>query len=199
MVWAVGNAAVAFCLGKLIRQRQVSNIASVAPILPSIVLAVAVVGAAYGVVSTASIWNVDFRFWVVAVKPLSRSQLLPFFVYVVPFTVFVGVTFRGLGVILPPDRGSVGRYLSAIGALSLGFLILTGGQYALLFGTGALPLPFEALNVIVAIQFVPLLAGLACLAVYCDRRTSSFLPGAMIGGLFVTWYIVAGTATQFTP
>jgi len=199
MVWAVGNAAVALSLDRLMRQRPVSDIAIVPPILPSIALAVAVVSVAYGVVSTVAVWNVDFRFWVVAVKPLSRAQLLPFFVYVIPFTVFVGVTFRALGIILPPDRGSVGRYLSAIGALSLGFLILTGGQYALLFATGALPLPFEALNVIVAIQFVPLLAGLACLAVYCDRRTSSFLPGAIIGGLFVTWYIVAGTAIQFTP
>jgi hypothetical protein len=28
------------------------------------------------------------------------------------------------------------------------------------------------------------------------RRTGSSLPGALIAGIFVTWYIVAGTATQ---
>ena len=197
MVWAIGNAAVALGLGKLLRRAPIADFAPMPPILPSIALAVGVIAVAYGVVCAAAIWSVDFRFWVVAVKPLSRSQLLSFCTYVVPFTVFIGVTFHGFERILAPDRGSIGRYLSAVGALSLGFLALTGGQYVLLFATGALPLPFEALNVIVAIQFVPLLAGLACLAVYCERRTSSFLPGALIGGLFVTWYMVAGTATHF--
>ena len=60
-----------------------------------------------------------------------------------------------------------------------------------------MPLAAEALNAIVAIQFVPLLAGLACLIVYTDRRTGSWRPGALIGGLFTTWYIVAGTATHW--
>lgn len=198
MVWAVGNAAVALGLGRLVNRAQAADVDPMPPILPAIAVAVAVMVVAYGVVSATALWNVDFRFWVVAVKPLSRSQLLCFCVYLAPFTLFIAVTFRGLGRTLPPENGSASRYLWAVGALSLGFLTLTGAQYAVLFTTGALPLPFEALNVIVAIQFIPLLAGLACLAVYCERRTTSFLPGALIGGLFVTWYIVAGTATQFS-
>jgi hypothetical protein len=52
------------------------------------------------------------------------------------------------------------------------------------------------LNTIVAIQFVPLLAMVAIISTFTWRRTGSSLPGALICGLFVTWYIVAGQATQ---
>jgi hypothetical protein len=71
----------------------------------------------------------------------------------------------------------------------------------LLFLSGKLfnPLPdpgFVPLSTIVAIQFVPLLAIAAIVATFTWRRTGSSLPGALICGLFVTWYVVAGTATQ---
>jgi hypothetical protein len=48
----------------------------------------------------------------------------------------------------------------------------------------------------VAIQFVPLLAIVAIIATFTWRRTGSAVPGALICGLLVTWYVVAGTATQ---
>ena len=70
-------------------------------------------------------------------------------------------------------------------------------QYAPLFATGALPIPGEALNAIISIQFLPLMTVIALIFVYTWRRTNSHLPGAFIAGLFVTWYIVAGTAVQF--
>ncbi len=74
-------------------------------------------------------------------------------------------------------------------------------QYSTLWLTGKLfnPLPdpgFVPLSTIVAIQFVPLLAICAVVATFSWRRTGSSLPGALICGLFVTWYVVAGTATQ---
>ena len=43
---------------------------------------------------------------------------------------------------------------------------------------------------------VPLLGIAAVIATFTWRRTGSSLPGALICGLFVTWYVVAGTATQ---
>ncbi len=42
----------------------------------------------------------------------------------------------------------------------------------------------------------PLLAICAKIATLTWRRTDASLPGALICGLFVTWYVVAGTATQ---
>ena len=61
---------------------------------------------------------------------------------------------------------------------------------------GALPAGINALSAIVAIQFVPLLLGLGVLAVHTWRRTGAWAPGGLIAGLFVTWYVVAGTATH---
>jgi len=71
---------------------------------------------------------------------------------------------------------------------------LLGLQYGTLFLSGKLfnPLPdpgFVPLSTIVAIQFVPLLAIAAIVATFTWRRTGSSLPGALICGLFVTWYV----------
>ena len=101
----------------------------------------------------------------------------------------------------PWPRPAGALYLTNILALTLGFIVLVGGQYAILWLTGKLfnPLPdpgFVPLSTIVAIQFVPLLAICAVIATFTWRRTGSSLPGALICGLFVTWYVVAGTATQ---
>jgi hypothetical protein len=97
--------------------------------------------------------------------------------------------------------GRAALYLTNILALTLGFIVLLGLQYGTLFLSGKLfnPLPdpgFVPLSTIVAIQFVPLLAIAAIVATFTWRRTGSSLPGALICGLFVTWYVVAGTATQ---
>lgn len=94
-------------------------------------------------------------------------------------------------------RGSL--YLTNISALTLGFVVLVVLQYGTLWLTGKLfnPLPdpgFVSLSTIVAIQFVPLLAMLG--DPRCWAPTGSSLPGALISGMFVTWYVVAGTATQ---
>ena len=45
-------------------------------------------------------------------------------------------------------------------------------------------------------QFLPLMAIVAVISVFTWRRTNSYVPGALICALFVTWYLVAGTATQ---
>jgi hypothetical protein len=60
--------------------------------------------------------------------------------------------------------------------------------------TGLLITPDEALNTIIAFQFVPILAVVGVIAAYTYRRTGDYAPGAFICALFVTWYIVAGTA-----
>src|SRR5437773_7534980 len=92
-------------------------------------------------------------------------------------------------------------YLTNIFALMLSFIALVGGQYVILWLAGKLfnPLPdpgFVPLSTIVAIQFVPLLAIAGAIATFTWRRTGTSLPGALITGIVVTWYVVAGTATQ---
>ena len=67
------------------------------------------------------------------------------------------------------------------------------------FATGVLAIPGEPLNTIVAIQFVPLLAIVGVISAFTYRRTNSYVPGAVICGLFIAWYVTAGTATHWSP
>ena len=192
MIWAILNVVLGLVFGAVLGARRRDPPPRWAL---SALMAALVVGVLYAVSLLAYAVNVDFRFWVVAVKPFSPRQALAALSYVIPFTVFVLVAFRGVASLARgPSRGHYGW---ASSALALGFLVLTGVQYLMLFATGHLPVPLLALNTIVAIQFVPILMGLGFLAVHTWRRTGSYAPGGLIGGLFVTWYMVAGTATHF--
>ena len=80
--------------------------------------------------------------------------------------------------------------------MSLGFALLLLVQYTTLFRTGLLYSPSQALNVIVAIQFVPLMAVVGLISAFTFRRTNATAPGAFICAMLVTWYIVAGTVVH---
>jgi pimeloyl-ACP methyl ester carboxylesterase len=199
VTWAVVNALITLALMRLApRRKSRSGI-----ILPSI--AIAVITAAVGY---AALWlcdlalKIDFRFWIVALKLMNAKQFLIFLIYLVPFTAFfviaLSVLHRNFSTLKAPRAA---LYLSNVLALTLGFMVLLVLQYLALWLAGQLfnPLPdpgFVPLSTIVAIQFVPLLAIVAVIATFTWRRTGSSLPGALISGIFVTWYIVAGTATQ---
>jgi pimeloyl-ACP methyl ester carboxylesterase len=199
LVWVVINGLVALALRPFAPKR-----ASRAGIIaPSILIALATVAVGYAALWAADLaFTIDFRFWIVALKLMSAKQFLIFLIYLLPITTFFVVAlhvlhrnFSSLGA----SRGAL--YLTNIAAMTLGFIVLVGAQYLTLWLTGKLfnPIPdpgFVPLSTIVAIQFVPLLAIVAVIATFTWRRTGSSLPGALICGLFVTWYVVAGTATQ---
>ena len=44
--------------------------------------------------------------------------------------------------------------------------------------------------------FAPLLVMVAVIATSAWRLTGSYVPGALVNALWVSWYIVAGQATQ---
>jgi pimeloyl-ACP methyl ester carboxylesterase len=199
MVWAVINALITLALMPFAPKR-----ASRAGIVgQSVVIALATVIAGYAALWLADLlFKIDFRFWIVALKLMSAKQFLIFLIYLVPFTAFfviaLHVLHRNFSTMAAP-RGAL--YLTNILALTLGFIVLLVLQYGTLWLSGKLfnPLPdpgFVPLSTIVAIQFVPLLAIAAVIATFTWRRTGSSLPGALICGLVVTWYVVAGTATQ---
>jgi len=199
MVWAVINGLITLALMRFAPKRASRS----GIVLQSAVIAVASVAIGYAALWLADLaFKIDFRFWIVALKLMSAKQFLIFLIYLVPFTAFfviaLHVLHRNFSTMAAP-RGAL--YLTNMLALTLGFIVLVGGQYAILWLTGKLfnPLPdpgFVPLSTIVAIQFVPLLAICAVIATFTWRRTGSSLPGALICGLFVTWYVVAGTATQ---
>ena len=133
---------------------------------------------------------------------MSGKQLLIFLIYLVPITAFFVIALH----VLHRNFSTMGApraalYLTNIFALTLGFIVLLVLQYGTLWLAGKLfnPLPdpgFVPLSTIIATQFVPLLAIVAVIATFTWRRTGTSLPGVLICGLFVTWYVVAGTATQ---
>jgi pimeloyl-ACP methyl ester carboxylesterase len=199
LVWAIINGLITLALMRFAPKRASRS----GIVLQSAVIAVASVAIGYAALWLADLaFKIDFRFWIVALKLMSAKQFLIFLIYLVPFTAFfviaLHVLHRNFSTMAAP-RGAL--YLTNMLALTLGFIVLVGGQYAILWLTGKLfnPLPdpgFVPLSTIVAIQFVPLLAICAVIATFTWRRTGSSLPGALICGLFVTWYVVAGTATQ---
>jgi len=199
LVWAVINALITLALMPFAPKRASRS----GIVLQSVVIAVATIAIGYAALWLADLaFKIDFRFWIVALKLMSARQFLIFLIYLVPLTAFFVVALHVLHRNFSTmAAGRATLYLTNIFALTLGFIVLVGLQYGTLWLTGKLfnPLPdpgFVPLSTIVAIQFVPLLAICAVIATFTWRRTGSSLPGALICGLFVTWYVVAGTATQ---
>ena len=199
LVWAVINGLITLALMPFAPKRA----SRTGLVGQSVVIAVASVAIGYAALWLADLaFKIDFRFWIVALKLMSAKQAVIFLIYLVPFTAFFVVALHVLHrnfSTMAAGRGTL--YLTNVFALTLGFIVLVGAQYGTLWLTGKLfnPLPdpgFVPLSTIVAIQFVPLLATCAVIATFTWRRTGSSLPGALICGLFVTWYVVAGTATQ---
>ena len=194
--WAVLNGVIVFLIGLVLRGDKVDGRGS---IWSSLLIALATVGIGYLFVLAADfLFKIDFRFWVVALKPMSLVQAKIALVYLIPFTVFFVLALRGLhtGLSVAGDSRLV-QYASNIGALALGFLGFLVLQYGNLLVSGHLFSINEPLNTVIAIQFLPLMAIIAVISTFAWRRTGSYLPGAFINALFVTWYIVAGQATQF--
>jgi hypothetical protein len=133
---------------------------------------------------------------------MNAKQFLIFLIYLVPITAFFVIALNLLHRNFSTESASrAALYLTNILALTLGFIVLVGLQYLTLWLTGKLLNPlsdpaFVPLSTIIAIQFIPLLAIVGIISTFTWRRTRSSLPGALICGLFVTWYVVAGTATQ---
>ncbi|WP_137151417.1 alpha/beta fold hydrolase [Devosia sp. FKR38] len=195
-LWAVLNGLIVLVTGFLLKGNKVQGRGD---ILGSVLIALATVGIGYlAVCAVDFFFKVDFRFWVLALKPFDLVRAKIAVVYLVPFTVFFVLALRGLhtGLSVRGDSRLV-QYLSNILALTLGFVVFLGFQYLTLLFTGHLFSMNEPLNTVIGMQFLPLLAVVAFLSTFAWRRTGSYLPGAFINALFVTWYIVSSQAIQF--
>jgi pimeloyl-ACP methyl ester carboxylesterase len=157
---------------------------------------VALIG--YGALAVAqAAFLVDFRFYLIGVKLMDVAQMKIFAIYVLPLTFYCLIVMRSLHASLGvATDGAIAQYVTNILAFVGGFALLIGAVYAALFVNGQLPSADIALFAIVGIQFIPILAILAIISTFAYRRTNSYVPGAFISALFVTWYIVAGQATQ---
>ena len=193
--WAVLNGLFAFGVGLVLRSNRTE---SARRIIPSIGIAVLTIAVGYGVLAIAgALFTVDFRFWFVGLKLMNRERFGDFLVYLIPFTIFAVLVLRAVLRSLPVKTdGPVATYLINIGAMSAGFVVFVCAEYIPMFMNGQLLTPGQGLYTILSVQFVPLLAIMALIGTFTWRRTNSYLPGAFICALFVTWYIVAGQAIQ---
>lgn len=193
MMWALLNAFITLLL-----MRFGPTLPRLAPHwLRSAVLALSTIAIGYAALAAMAAWfTIDFRFWVVALKPLSVDQSRIALIYLIPITFAQVVTLSALGRMTVASDGWITRYGTAMLALAGGFGLLLLVDYGLFFATDRLPTAFDPLTTVIAIQFVPLLAIIAAIGTFTWRRTGSAVPGGLLCGLFVTWYVVAGTATQ---
>ncbi|MCX8131178.1 MAG: alpha/beta fold hydrolase [Clostridia bacterium] len=148
-------------------------------------------------------FKVDFRIWVVALKAMNTSQLGMFFIYLIPFFIFFLInglaahsylrfkTNEGNG------RSAAISYVASAAIGCLGMAVLVILQVVHLLTAETLMFPTEALQGIIAYQFVPLLAFTGFVTVYFNKKTSNIFTGAFVNAMFITWYVVAGQATHF--
>lgn len=192
VVWALLTAVIGTVVGLFLKSGKPSF---THPFIGAIPAAAISVAAAYGALYAADLLlNVDFRFWVVGLRPLDMRHALLALAYLGPFTLFFLLTQRSFAQAIPIQKESgIGSFIFGGLSASLGFMLMLGIQYLWMSRTGMLALN-EPLNTIIAYQFVPLLFIIGVIGAYTYRRTGSYLPGAFICALFVTWYIVAGTA-----
>ena len=160
------------------------------------VLAAAIVGFCYLLLlAIDAAFLVDFRFWVIAFKKFAPWHVAPYFMYLMPMTVFFVV--QGASLFQFVIGGRIRRAAArCVLILTNGFLALLAIQYIpLLVG---MPLPLgEPLLTILAIQFVVLLGIAGVITAVLQRATGSVYLAAFINALLITWAVVPGQATHF--
>ena len=206
MLWALGNGALSLAGFWLWYRRRAVSLADLGALADRGYLirvlwaGLIVVGALLLVVAAAEfLLNVDFRFWVVALKAPSAVQVGLFIVYLPFFLAFFAVLsltlHSQLRLGLPPRRAM----LVNGSVLSGGFVLLLLIQYIPLLLGGTLTIASQPLLTIVAFQFVPVLFFAGAVSTWAFEKTGSIYPGALVNALVITWYLVAGTATQAVP
>jgi pimeloyl-ACP methyl ester carboxylesterase len=208
LLWAWGNALLTLVmLGVTHRLTGAPGLAESGLMLkskqvPAILTTAAIVFASlYLLVYLADIWlTVDMRFWVIALKAMSAMQMGTFLIYLVPFTLFFVVQSASLHGQLRwyPDQPTKAMWCNAL-VLCVGYVGLLLVQYIPLLLGGTLMIASQPLLSIVAFQFVPIMLVVGLISTFCWQRTGSVYLGACLNGLLVTWYLVAGTATQAIP
>jgi dienelactone hydrolase len=198
LVWALLNALITVLLSLVLRGGKPTFTTNWPK---SIGIAAATIAMGYlSLVIVDAAFKTDYRFWVLGLKPLDGRHAVMAIPYALVWAVYFLVALRALCANLAvKGEGFMVQAGAWKLAMSLGFIVLLAVEYGTLFRTGLLFTPTEPLNTIVAIQFVPLLATVGAVAAITYRRTNSYVPGALICALLLSWYVTAGTATHWYP
>ena len=216
-VWAVGNGLISlvlFAVWHYMTNRKAGatmenygltwdNRINLRKIGKSLLLAIGIIVPGYVLLLIAgAVFTIDFRLWVVALKPMSTLQFQISLAYLIPFMFFFLVSSTILNSQLRRARADgsamgLGMTMLLNGVLlALGIFLMLLLQYIPVMSGSPLPLG-ESLLTIVAFQFVPLLFIVGLISTYFFHKTGRVYVGAFVCALFITWYIVAGQAIQF--
>lgn len=217
MAWAVGNGLIALILFAgwhyWMNRKAEATLENYGvtwegrfnwmKIVKALLLAICIIVPGYLLLLLAgAVFKIDFRLWVLALKPMSPLHFQIFLAYLIPFAFFFLVSSTVLNGQLRRLRAdgspmSLGWTMALNGVLlALGIFLMLLLQYIPLMTGSPLPLR-EPLLTIVAFQFVPLLFIVGLLETYFFHKTGRIYVGAFVCALFVTWYIVAGQAIQY--
>jgi len=217
MVWVLMNAAISivlFVLWHFIWNRKANGgnyglawgtKLEWAKIGKALLLAVAVAFVAYlTLVLSGLLFNVDYRIWVFAVKPMSLLQFRMFLCYLIPFLIFFLVLATVLQGELRPFKksgqpfGLCGETWINIALLVLGFVGLILYQYIPLIAGGTLAITNagDILFGIIAFQFLPIMTIAALVYTYFFRKTGHVYTGAFLIAILIVWIVVASQATH---
>jgi hypothetical protein len=198
LVWALLNGLITLVVSFVLRGGRPSFSHRW---VASALIAAATIGVGYlSLALVDDAWHVDYRFWVLGLKPLDARHAAMAIPYFLLWAVFFLIAIRALAANLAVCReGFIMQHGAWKLAMCLGFVVLLGWEYATLFRTGLLATPSEPLNTIIAIQFVPLLASFGAIAAITYRRTNSYVPGALICAALLAWYVTGGTAAHWYP
>ena len=152
------------------------------------------------VVVISYFFTVDFRFWVIPLKPMSPIQtkialryLIPFALFYIMFAVVLQGQMRSL------KGGTAKRMVMSMVVAALGYLVMLLALYIPLLAGGAVPIIKDlrmTLYVIVAIQMLPLFVIASLISSYFYEKTGVVYAGAFTNAILITWYIVASQATH---
>ena len=139
----------------------------------------------------------DFRIWVFAARPMSRTQTGIALSYGLPFVAFFLVLATILHGQLRREGQTFLRELAVnVVLLTVGFVGLLLVQYVPLLMGGTLAIPSEPLWTIIAFQLLPIMTIVAVVSTFFYRRTGHVYVGAFASGMLVTWIVVASQATH---
>lgn len=149
------------------------------------------------------LFNVDFRYWLFNVKPMSLLQFRIFLPYFIPYLLYFIILGLVLNGQLRPTRKGTAMSMKSemainVGLLVVGFVGLMGYQYIPLVMGGSLPVGANADNILFTImtfQLLPIFTIVALLYTYFFRKTAHIYVGAFLCALLVTWILVASQAT----
>jgi dienelactone hydrolase len=193
--WALLGAAASLWRGR--KDQAAEHLPTLSWTKSAAIAAITLIAGYLALLFIDQVFHTDLRFWVIALKLPAAHHWIIAAVYVIPITAAFMVTLKSLmRTLTVQGDGPIRRYMSAIGAFSLGFIVLLTLIYGILFTAGTLITAFDPLSTIIALQFVPLLVAIAIIAIFTWHRTASHRPGALIIGALITLYVVAGTATQ---